>query len=356
MRVLTVIAELGSGGAETVAADLAEHLLARGDEITLASSGGWRADELSARGARLLEVPLRSAAAGSLARSVLRLRHDVRGRPPDIVHSHNVRATFAAHLGTRWSRHRPRLVTTVHGLSDADYPRAARVLAHTADRVVAVSDHVAGRLESAGLPTHRLVVIENAVAPPRLPDKNAARRELDLEATTRVAVCVARLEAPKRHDQLIEAWAALPPDAVLLVAGDGSGRGALEQRIAEAGLGDRVRLLGERRDVPRLLSAADLLVLPSDREGLPMAVLEAMAAGIPVVASAVGGVADLDPTTLELVRPGSCRDLAAGLRRVLDDPVGARARAARASEAIQQRYSSSSMCSAYESVFSERDG
>nr|WP_246416583.1 glycosyltransferase [Nocardioides luti] len=354
--MLTVIAELGSGGAETVVDDLARHALAGGDLVDLASDGGWRADELAREGAALVRLPLRSSDPADLARSVLRLRRHVRQAPPDVVHAHNVRATLAAHLGTRWPRRRPPLVTTVHGLDAGDYPRAARVLQRCADRVVAVSDDVAERLRAAGLPDDRLVVIENAVPAPVLPAPAVARAALGLPADAPVGLCVARLEAPKRHDLLVEAWRTLPDDAVLLVAGEGSGRAALERQVAAAGLGARVRLLGERHDVPLLLAAADLLVLPSDREGLPMAVLEAMAAGVPVVASAVGGLRSLDRATLELVAPGSAEALAAALGSVLADRPGAAVRAHRAQEAVSQRYSSSAMRLAYQNLFTVQIG
>ena len=159
---------------------------------------------------------------------------------------------------------------------------------------------------------------------------------------------MARLATPKRIDLLLEAWADVP-DAVLLVAGDGADRDALVRRAAA--LGDRVRFLGERHDVDRLLSAADLLVLPSDREGLPMAVLEAMAAGVPVVASAVGGIPQLGADAVELVEPHRADALAAGVRRLLDDPVRRQHLVTGGIELVQQRFSSARMQSEYAEVY-----
>ena len=346
MRALTVIAEMGSGGAETMVADLAGHLVARGHEVGVASSGGWRADDLARTGVRTVDVPLGAPGTVSVLRTATRLRREVGRRPVDLVHAHNVRASVAARVGTRAP-----LLTTVHGLADEDYPRAARLLAKS-DLVVAVSQDVADRLSAAGLDEQRLRVIENAVPAADEVDRATARRELGLDLDVPVALCVARLATPKRVDLLLDGWTGVP-GVRLLVAGDGPDRTGLEHRARTVGLGDRVDFLGDRRDVRRLLAAADVLVLPSDREGLPMTVLEAMAAGVPVVASAVGGLRSLDPATAELVPPGSATALGDAVRRVLADPDRSRGMAEAASAVVRRRFSSSGMRTAYENVYEE---
>jgi glycosyltransferase involved in cell wall biosynthesis len=346
VRALTVIAEMGSGGAETVVDALTRHLVATGHDVDVASSGGWRADRLAADGVRMLDVPLRGRGPVALARSVARLRRETARRPVDLVHAHNVRASAAAHGSRVGRRDRPPLITTVHGLAGEDYPRAARLLDRTSELVVAVSADVADRLTDAGLHPDRLRVVENAVPPAPDGDRDEVRRALGLDVHRPVVLCAARLAPPKRLDLLIEAWAGL--DALLLVAGDGPDRADLEARAA--GLGDRVVFLGNRTDVGRLLHAADLLVLPSDREGLSMTVLEAMAAGVPVVASDVGGLSDL-AGAVELVAPGHAEALAAGVRRVLADGERRAALLTRSDEVVGQRFSSVRMMAAYESLY-----
>ena len=352
MRALTVIAEMGTGGAESVVADLAGHLVATGHEACVASNGGWRADALAAGGVATLAVPLRASGPAPLGRTVARLRRETAARPVDVVHAHNIRASVAAHLGTRVGRRlRPPLVTTVHGLADGDYARAVRVLSWS-DLVVAVSDDVAERLTAGGLGPARLRVVENAVPPPTDPDvrdqvRDQVRSELGLDASSRVVLCVARLAPPKRIDLLLETWADVP-GATLLVAGDGPDRDALVRHAEPL---PRVRFLGERHDVARLLAAADMLVLPSDREGLPMAVLEAMAAGVPVVASAVGGIPQLGADAVELVAPRCADALAAGVRRVLDDPDRRGVLVVAGRALAERRFSSERMQSEYDSVY-----
>lgn len=348
MRTLSVIAEMGSGGAETVVADLTTRWVDAGHETGVASSGGWRADRLREQGVRVLDVPLRDGGPVALARSAWQLRRELAARPVDLVHTHNVRATVAVAA----SRRAPHVLTTVHGLADEDYPRAARLLDRCSDTVVAVSDDVAARLVAGGLAADRVVVVENAVAVPEAADGAAVRAELGIGAHTPLVLCLARLAAPKRVDLLVDAWAGVPgvPGAVLAVAGDGPDRADLERR-ARALPG--VRLLGDRRDVARLLAAADLLVLPSDREGLPMSVLEAMAAGVPVVASEVGGLVGLDPAAVTLVPPGRADELARAITGLLGDEPRRRAQAAAGRELVARRFSSSRMGEAYAFLYQQ---
>ena len=128
MRTLMVIAEMGSGGAEAVVADLAADRLERGDEVAVASDRGWRTAAVAGLGAELVPVPLRRSGAPGLARSVARLARRLRRDRADLLNTHNVRATLAAALAQRAAGRRAPLVATVHGLADEDYPRAAGVL------------------------------------------------------------------------------------------------------------------------------------------------------------------------------------------------------------------------------------
>jgi glycosyltransferase involved in cell wall biosynthesis len=147
------------------------------------------------------------------------------------------------------------------------------------------------------------------------------------------------------------------PDVVFAIAGDGPDRAALESRAAQLGVSSRVRFLGHRRDVPALLAVADLFVLPSLYEGFPLSVLEAMAAGVPVVATAVGGTDELvSSDTGTLVAPADPRALADGIRTVLADREGAARRAASARDHVLATHSAAamvaSMSALYESLLS----
>jgi glycosyltransferase involved in cell wall biosynthesis len=282
MRVLHVISEMGAGGAEAVVAGMVRSGGEFGWESGVASGGGHRAEALRAQGFATFDVPVARRRATGVLRAVSAVRSAVRAFSPDVVVAHNVSASLVSRLAAR----RP-VVTVFHGVAEADLGGAARILRRTSSAVVAVAEASAERLRALGVTTE---VIPNAVfaEPPRV-DRAAVRGVLGIGADVPVALCPARLEPQKRHDVLLEAWG-MVAGAMLLLAGDGSLRADLEHRAEELGVADRVRFLGTRCDVPDLLEAADVTVLTSDWEGMPIAVLESLAAGRPVVASDVDGV------------------------------------------------------------------
>lgn len=355
MNVLHVINEMGSGGAEAVVAELARAALASGDTVRIASHGGRREEELARAGAVAVRTPLhRRSGPGVLAAATALARQARRARP-DVVHAHNVGASLVAHVGVRWPRRTPPLLTTFHGVADADYPGAAAWLRRTADLVVAVSGAVGDRLVAAGFPAGGLRVVDNAVTPPAPVDRAAARRDLGLDPDVPVALCAARLVEQKRHDLLLAAWAAVP-SGVLLLAGTGPLGDDVAATVRRLGLSDRVRLLGERSDVGALLGAADAFCLASDWEGMPMAVLEAMAAGVPVVATAVDGLVDGCGTAARLVPPRDPDALGAALADVLGDAAVREAMAAEGRALTSTRYATATMVSAYRTAYASLTG
>lgn len=289
MRVLHVISEMGAGGAEALVAGMARAGADFGWQSAVASGGGHRAEALRAWGVPTFPVPVARRRAAGVLRAAAAARAAVRGFRPEVVLAHNVSASLVARLAL--APRRLPLLTVFHGVADPDYAGAARVLRRTSRAVVAVAAATADRLRAAGLTSPDPVVIPNAVFPqPARVDRDVVRAVLGVAPDTPVALCLARLEPQKRHDVLLRAWAEVNGDAVLWLAGDGSLRAELERRAGELGLTRRVRFLGTRSDVPDLLAAADVTVLTSDWEGMPVAVLESLAAGRPVVATGVDGV------------------------------------------------------------------
>ncbi|MEU7790751.1 glycosyltransferase [Amycolatopsis sp. NPDC049159] len=346
MRVLHVISEMGSGGAETLVAGMA----GRGEEYgwvsAVASAGGFRADALAAAGTQVFPVPLARRSEAGVLKAAWATRRAVARFRPDVVLAHNVGASLVARLAIL-PRRRP-VLTVFHGVAEDDYPAAARVLRHVSDGVVAVSPATADRLAEAGADRPR--VIRNAVfARPPVFGRAEVRASLGVPERTPVALCLARLEPQKRHDVLLDAWAAVECDAVLWLAGDGSLRADLERR-AEA-LGRRVEFLGTRADVPDLLAAADVTVLTSDWEGLPLAVLESMAAGRPVVATDVGGVAEVlaDGGGL-LVPPADPAATAEALNTLLSDRARRDRAGADGRRAVEREYDAHTLMKSYDEL------
>jgi glycosyltransferase involved in cell wall biosynthesis len=270
---------------------------------------------------------------------------------PDVVIAHNVGVTAAVTLARATRRPKPAVVTVFHGVAASDYRASALVLSFAPSALVTVSEAIARRLEAAGLSRQKPVVIPNAVSAPRMPPRAEAREALGLPSDALVALCAARLVDQKRHDVLLRAWQRLPSECMLLIAGDGPNRAALEGLSEELQLGERVRILGSRGDVPRLLAAADVATLASDWEGLPIFVLEAMAAGRPVVATEVDGLVEVlrDGGGI-LVPPRSPAELAAALSHLLQDPAARAVASAAALETIARRYDPVLMTQRYDAL------
>jgi glycosyltransferase involved in cell wall biosynthesis len=171
--------------------------------------------------------------------------------------------------------------------------------------------------------------------------KPALRAELVRGRPDYVVLTPARLHPQKGHATLLAA-AARVPDATFVLAGDGPLRAELEEKARELGLAGRCVFLGHRSDVADLLAAADLVVLPSLFEGLPVSVLEAMAARRPVVATAIGGTDEAISHELTglLVAPSDAAALAAAIQRVQSDPALARRLAAAGRERVEREFSS----------------
>jgi glycosyltransferase involved in cell wall biosynthesis len=180
------------------------------------------------------------------------------------------------------------------------------------------------------------------------------RAELAQGSRHRIVLTVARLDPQKGHNMLIAAASAVP-DAVFVCAGAGSQRAALEAEARARGVAGRLRFLGHREDIPALLAASDVVVLPSLYEGLPLAVLEGMAAGKPVVATAIGGTdeAVVDGETGLLVPGSDPAALAAAIRRVLDNPAFARTLGEAGRARVITHFSSATMVARVEDVYDE---
>jgi glycosyltransferase involved in cell wall biosynthesis len=354
VRVLHVISEMGTGGAEALVTAMVGAGAEFGWESAVASGGGHRADTLRAQGIPTFDVPVARRSAAGLLRAAVAARTAARRFRPDAVIAHNVSASMVARLGMLG--HRVPLLTIFHGVAEADYRGAARILPHTSDRVVAVASVIADRLCAAGLTGPDPVVIPNAVPPSSTHrDRAATRAALGVSADVPVALCLARMEPQKRHDVLLDAWARLDGQPVLWLAGDGSLRGELERRCAELGIEDRVRFLGDRSDGPDLLAAADVTVLTSDWEGMPIAVLESLAAGRPVVATDVDGTRELlDGGGGVLVPRAEPARTAVALHTLLSEP-GARASAASAGlAAIRRRHDPRTLMKSYDELVREQ--
>jgi len=204
-----------------------------------------------------------------------------------------------------------------------------------------------------GVPARKLHLIPNAWADPiEVLSRDDARRVLGMDADGWYAGFVGRIGREKGPDVFIDALARTDPAISAVLIGDGRLRTQLTAHAEQIGLAERVKWAGALDDAGRLLRAFDVIVLSSRTEGTPMVLLEAMAAGVPVIATAVGGMPDVlrDDAGL-LVSPEDPAAVAAALRDIRNDPAGARARAARAADRIDTDFSAATWRERYDAVY-----
>lgn len=282
------------------------------------------------------------------------LRRTVERRRPDVIQTHSVKSHFLVRLSGLWRR-RP-WVAFHHGYTSTDlkmglYNCLDRWSLPAAHRVVTVCGPFAQQLARRGVRPERIFVRhnsinENGAALPPASDVRALRERLGIGEGARVVLAVGRLSREKAHVDLVEALGRLRGsdpgvDFRLVVVGDGPERPAVERAAREQGLSDRLAFAGHVSDVRPFYALADLLALPSHSEGSPNVLLEAMAAGVPVAATAVGGVPEVvaHEESALLVPPHDTRAMAAAVGRLLADAPLARKLASNASALVAARYS-----------------
>jgi glycosyltransferase involved in cell wall biosynthesis len=331
MRVAHLVDDLGIGGAERLVEVAARVLTPLGVELSVLSLHeavrSPMVDALEALGVEIVWLPSQRKRSFLDSERLRRVRAALRAGDYDLVQTHllyaNVVGALAAHgAGIP-------VVATLHqtARSERTFERERELVESLAlrrrvTRIVAVGTSVAeaNRRRFGRVP---IDIVSNPVSAPHPVTagvRQATRAELLGDRAGPLVLSVGRVEPVKGFDDMITAFRAVAsqqPQAVLAIAGDGSMRRPLELQARRAGLEGRVRLLGERSDVPALLAAADLFVMSSRSEGLPFALLEAMAAGLPIVATRVGDIPRALGTAGALVPPGEPAELAAAVTRAL---------------------------------------
>jgi glycosyltransferase involved in cell wall biosynthesis len=340
-RVCLMIGQLGLGGTEKQVVLLAQGLRARGIDahVLLMFEGGPREHGLRAAGVPVVHLGFATSAAGARmlplnAAAFVRLVRQLRRLRPDVLHAFLFHSYVTAAPAARLAGVR---VLVAGRRSLGDFKRGRRVLLAVERLATRVTDLLVANADAVAEDTRRhekvrvdkLTTVYNG-----LPDAAFAPAEpAVIDTTAPVVLCIANLKRDKGHHFLLEAVARLRDQrlpATLALVGDGPQRRALEEQAVR--LDVDVRFLGTRADIEPLLARADVVALPSLHEGMSNAVMEAMAAGRPVVATDVGGTGELLRDRGVLVPPSDGAALAEGLARVLRDPalaarLGARARA-----------------------------
>jgi glycosyltransferase involved in cell wall biosynthesis len=361
IRVAQVIWSLGLGGAEQVVIRLAASLDRRRFDpfVCCLDQPGLFAPRAEAAGVEVVALGKR----GPLdVRAAWRLARLLRSRRVDVVHTHLWGASLWGRIAAVGARV-PVIVTTEHNVDSwkkTHHFALDRALAPATTHLVAVSQQVREFYEARGVGRGRWRVVYNGVDTSAAPhrERGAAFQELGLGKADPVVGLVGRLVPAKAPEVFLRALAlaaARVPGLRGLVVGDGPLRSKVEAEARRLGLGARVVFAGLRQDVPELLPGLDALVFSSLREGLSMAMLEAMAAGVPVVATDVGGTPELiaHGVTGLLVPPGRPESLADALVGLLEDAAGGERIRREARRCVEERFSLEKMTAAHEALYGD---
>lgn len=318
--VMYVITDLDHGGAENQVVELAARFVGRGWRVRVVSLMEPAAfvEELTTAGAEVSSLRMRRGVADP--RSLFELARLYREHAPDVVHSHMVHANIAARLARLLAPVRF-LISTAHNVVEGG--RVLELAYRATDPMAELTTNVSVAgveryLEVGATVSSKTMFVANGIDVARFARSDEARAALRDSlglGTGFVWLAVGRFAEAKDYPNMIRALARTGTDSTLLIAGQGDLREATEALAAELGVSGRVRFLGLRRDIAALASAADAFVMSSSWEGLPIALLEATACGLPAVATDVGGIAQVvRDDTGRLVPPHDSEALADALR------------------------------------------
>ncbi len=363
MTIQFLISTEGSFGAENMLLTLAAALERRGCRSIVTIFRDTRhpeCEELAARARDLgLHVEMLDCAGKIDLGAVFRLRKVIARLHTDVLHCHGYKADVYGSLAA-WQTGAV-LVSTCHNWPDPStrmraYAKLDRLVLRKFNRVVAVSPEVVKLLVQSGVPRFIVDEVFNGVEVERFRSTKPVLRR-DTEQRECVIGYVGRLTPEKGGAVLLtaaEQLLRLRPNVRFVFVGDGRARVQWEELTRSLGISERIEFLGVRSDVPQIYASIDLLVLPSFAEGMPMCLLEAMAAGKAVIATSVGDVARIivPGETGLLIPPGDPKALCSAMLRLVDDKE-LRARFAEAGhKRVKERFSADSMATSYLSIYS----
>lgn len=358
LNVALVSTQRGWHGGEEQARLLAVGIRERGGRcVILARRGGAFAERMTAEG---FEVSTFTGGGRSLS-AVWHMRRCLRRIKPDVLHYNDAHAMAGAGLAAIGLRIPVRIVAR-----RVDFPlRSARLYRWFCDRVVCVSRAVAAVCRQGGIPDEMLRVVHDGVDPARVRsgDRGRGRQALALADDEQLLLCVATLTEHKGHRFLLDALPGVIrncPKVVVALAGDGELRETLGEQAERLGVASHVRFLGYRNDVPDLIHAADVFVLPSHMEGLCSTLIDVMLAGRTIVTTTAGGIPDLTGSDVPdaapvawTVPPRDSEALAAAILRALSSADECVAMQERARHRAEQLFTADCMVESTLAVYRE---
>ncbi len=364
IRLMQITHDLAIGGLQKVVVNICRAIDREAFDVSVLClrALGPFASDIERLGIMVALLPQKARGTDYFA--FLKVASVLRARRPDVIHTHNTQPFVDGTLGALLSGVR-RIVHTDHGRQFPDkrrYMLAERLMSHAAYKVVGVSEDTSRQLVAwEKIDPAKVTTIPNGVdcgAPASAVDKVEKRREIGLDGPGPILGTAGRLSEEKGLAYLLRAMPKVlreQPGAVLVVVGEGPLDSELKAQAAELGIQASTRFLGPRSDMAAILSTLDVYVLPSLREGLPLVLLEAMAAGCPIVATNVGGVPSVveKGVTGALVPPKDPDALAARILSLLADDGIRRKFAEAGPRVVRDRYSVEAMTRQYERLYRE---
>ena len=365
MRILLLSTSMGMGGADKQLLSAAQEMLLRGHDVLIVSLTPLGPMGLEAQNLGIPTESLGMRRSWPDPRGLVRLARRVRAWRPDVLHSHMVHANLLARV-LRLFVPIPAMVSTIHNIYEGGALRMAayRLTNHLVDLITIVSEAAADRFVREGIVTRDLLrVIPNGLDTDRFRNlpaeaRESLRRSMGLEHEF-VWIAVGRFEISKDYPNMLHAFAKVHQRAsktVLLLVGRGTYRDEIETLARTLGVADAVRLLGVRNDVPELMSAADGYVMSSAWEGMPIVLLEGATAGLPIVATSVGGNHEVvcDEESGFLVPSRDAEALARAMQRMMElPPAERRTMGERGREHVRTHYGLGRLVDRWEAVYRE---
>lgn len=325
MNVLMVTNGFIYGGAQRYVTLLANALAEEGNKVLVISSGGPSVKRLHKRAIHKVVDSIPKTSKSGIMETAKVIEDICLKEKIDLTHCSSLTGLEATSLTQ--SRIAVPIIFTAHSVTMFGSPIVGSEIDKKVNKVIAVSNFITNHLRKTGLPSRKINLVYHGVDTNKFRERKLEpniKSSLGIKDSERVVMCVARLEPVKGINHLVEAIPMVlerRDNIKVLFVGDGSQKENYERLARSLGVENKVLFLGAKENVEEFLSIADVFCLPSIREALSYAILEAMAEGRPVVATRVGGISEavVDKFTGLLVPPGNIRELASTINRLLED-------------------------------------
>lgn len=333
MKIVQVIGGGEKGGSQNHVITLSKELRKKGIHVEIVCF----MDDVVAKAARSNNIPLTIFPMKNIfdMRSINQFHQYLEKKNPDIVHTHGFRANFIGRIATRGFK--APVITTVHSSIYHDYSspikkniyhRIEKLTRNYTNMFITVADSLKKELETDGIPKEKIKVVYNGLSPEFPLEKKVKpflREELNIEADKPIVINIGRVEAVKNQQMLLNVFHTLKQSNIPfhgVIVGDGTLLPELKDQAIDLGIEENVSFLGFRKDIYELLSESDLFVLTSKMEGMPITLLEAMAAKTPVTVTNVGGMPEIVRAASNgyVVPPEDVEQFAARIQEILVQP------------------------------------